>query len=340
LFPSATRAAGGPANGRDTLPQIFSDPLQNRDGTLSLRDAFSLALKHSEVVRVLDGGDVMASGVTAYDPEVRQADVQAALAAFDTNFIASLLQSRYKQPPNAFFGPGLAEPSLRDEVTFNAGFAKPLLSGGEARVLFNPSPGYLYLPQGNGDAFNPTYVGELEFSLRQPLLRGAGPEVTTAPLKIVQIKAEQSGWDLKYALMDSVRSIAEAYWQLYAARVALQSLDDVIPLLEEVVQLQEKAYRTQWVIYADVAKAHAQLHDYRQQRFALLSQMQATELRLRNLLGVPPADGWNLVPTTWPTKTSPALDAQGALELALANHPDLARQRLNVRIREVEWGLA
>lgn len=76
--------------------------------------------------------------------------------------------------------------------------------------------------------------------------------------------------------------------------------DEVIPLLEEVVHLQEEAYKTQWAIYADVAKAYAQLCDYRQQRLALQSEVVAREMQLRHLLGMPPEDGWNVIPSTPP----------------------------------------
>ena len=136
--------------------------------------------------------------------------------------------------------------------------------------------------------------------VKQPLLRGAGVEIAKAPVRIAAIKVEQSAWDFKKTVMESVRSVNEAYWDLYAARVALLSVEEVLPLLEEVVHLQEVNYQAHWVIHADVAKAYAQLHLYRQQRSQMESAALEKELRLRSLMRLPPADGFNLIPTTPP----------------------------------------
>src|SRR5207248_806998 len=75
---------------------------------------------------------------------------------------------------------------------------------------------------------------------------------------------------------------------------------------------------------------------YRQQRANLMSRVMAAELRLRNLMGLPPADGWNIIPTSPPDLTLVEINTDAALTEALANQPDLARQRLNVAIREKE----
>ena len=215
-----------------------------------------------------------------------------------------------------------------------------MITGGRAAVSFNPDPGYLFIPGSDDDSYNPTHVGELELSLRQPLLQGAGIAVNRAPIQISQVRSEQSAWEFKQAVMASVRSITVAYWDLHAARVALKSIDEVLPLLEEVVRLQEEAYKAEWTIYADVAKAYGQLHDYRQQRLDLQSEVVARELQLRHLLGLPPADGCNLIPSTPPRNGLPPIDPTDAVQQAMINQPDLARQRLNVKIREVELFVA
>ena len=66
-------------------------------------------------------------------------------------------------------------------------------------------------------------------------------------------------------------------------------------MFEEIVRLQEAAFTTEWVIEADVAKAYAQLHRAQEERLAISSDVAAVELRLRNLIGAPPADGRNLM---------------------------------------------
>jgi outer membrane protein TolC len=206
--------------------------------------------------------------------------------------------------------------------------------------MFNPDPTYLYVPSSTSSRFNPSYVGELEISVTQPLLRGAGRHVNGVPIQITRIETEQSAWEFKKAVMASVRSIAAAYWDLHASHVAIRSIDEVIPLLEEVVRLQEESYKAEWVIYADVAKAQAQLHEFRQRRLALQSSLIENELTLRNLLRLPPADGWSIIPTDDPYAAREIVDAEQAVADAMSYQPDLVRQRLETRIRELELVVA
>jgi outer membrane protein TolC len=325
----------------EQVAEIYIDPSRNRDSAMSLADALLLAMKNSEVLRVVAGGGIGASPVTTYDPAIAEERVQAALASFDTTFSTGMLYTRVNQPPNAFFGPGLSEPTRRDEATVVSSLNKSLISGGDARISFNPSPGYLYVPSGvTPGSFNPIYVGNLEFAARQPLLRGAGVQVAGAPVRVAQFKSEQTAWDFKKSVMESLRSTCEAYWDLEAARIALKSLDEMLPLLQEVVHLQEENFKAKWVIQADVAKAYAQLYYYRQQRAQYESAVVEKELALRNLLRLPPSDGCNIIPATPPTRAQIEFDLRQTVMSTYANQPDLLRQQINVRIREVEFKLA
>src|SRR5437763_13376530 len=129
--------------------------------------------------------------------------------------------------------------------------------------------------QVNDTDFNPQHVTDMTMGITQPLLRGTGLAVNSAPIKISQIRYEQSAWDFKKEVLQTCRNIADAYWELHAARVALRAIGEVLPLLEEAHDLQQKAFEAGRSIYADVAKAQSQLYTYRQQRAAQLSRVMA-----------------------------------------------------------------
>lgn len=321
-------------------PMVFSDRRCQQDATLTLPEALFAALGQSEIFRVATAGNVTAAEDTFYDLDIAQQRVTAALSEFDASFAAEFYTSRINQPPDAFFGPGLTQPDLRDEALYNFSLSKPLIRGGQAVVSYNPDPSYLFIPDADADSFNPAHVGRLELELTQPLLRGAGLEVNRVPIRISQIAANQSAWDFKKTAMAAVRSVIVEYWELHAAHVAMRSIDEVIPLLEEVVRLQEEAYKTQWVIQADVAKAHARLHEFRQERVRLEARVVASELRLRRLMNLPPVDGRNLIPVTNPTRHLPDIVPNESVRSAMLHNPDLVRQRLDIRIRELELFVA
>jgi outer membrane protein TolC len=321
------------------VPRILAS-LDGQPWQLTLNDALSIAMRNSAVVRASNGSTVAATGTTVYDPAINEAAARAALAIFDPTFQTSIFANWINQPSGELFGPGIPEQVRRNEAGVNASLVKPLLTGGKASVAYNPPLGFLYLPNGSPGFFNPLNTANIEFAATQPLLRGAGAKFTTAPIIITQIQANQSSWDLKSSVMGSVRSVMQAYWNLQAAYVGLKAIEDVLPLVEEVVRVENANFEAQRSVRADVAKAYAQLHQYREQRLAARATVIDCELQLRNLLGLEPADGRNIIPSVQPTRAPIKIDPPATMAIALSNRPDLIRQRLNVRIRELQLLIA
>ncbi len=310
------------------------------EAPMDLHEALRISLQQSGVARVQVGNTVEAARETFYDIQANEAEIVGALAAFDTTFKTDVFGNIINQPPDAFFGPGIAEPTARDELALNFGWEKQNIWGGTASANYNPIPGYLFIPGSSSGSFNPRLVSQLELFFKQPLLKGSGVAVNSAPIAISRIRTEQSAWDFKRTVMASVRSIVTAYWDLHAARVALHAVEEVLPVLEEIVRLQEEALKAEWGTYTEVAKAETQLYGFRQEYQRLQSDVLEFELRLRNLMGLIPNDGRELVPATEPLDRHLVIDTQQTLRAALDNNPDLVRQRLDVRIRTVEQMLA
>ncbi|QEG40743.1 TolC family protein [Roseimaritima ulvae] len=311
-------------------------PAERQEREMSLHEALTIAMTQPDVKRVDVDGQVAASPNTFYDIQASEARLQAALTAFDATLDSKLYTNQFKSPPNAFFGPGLTQPENRDEAAVQFGLTKPLLHGGLLSTNYNPDPGYFFLPGGTTDSFNPTYASEWQVSLKQPLLRNAGLEVNIAPIQVSQLEVEQSAWEFKNTLMASIRDVVETYWQLHATDVALREYEQVIPVLEEIVRLQRESLRAELVIAADVAKAQAKLHEYKQEYIRIQSERVTRELRLRNLLQLPPHDGYTLRTVTPPTDQQRRLDTGQAYLVAVDNQPDIVKKRLDVCIRRLE----
>ena len=326
----------------DTDVQPLSErlSLNSAPRELRLRDAIQLSLSKSDVVMTLDSGGVQIDGVTHYDPQIQWARSDAANAAFDPRLSAAYLGSRVNEPPNAFFGPGISLNTRRDEADFIASISKPWTSGATTSVGYVPPLTYLYLPFGTTSQFNPIYSSSLVFEARQPLLRGAGTQVNLAPLRIAQLRAEQSLWDVKQATLAQVRSVEEAYWDLQAALVTLDAMEFVLPLVTEVVRIERYRAQSERATHADVARASIQSDQFQQQRLQARNSVVEKELRLRNLMGMEVVDGVRLVPVDLPTREAFTLDHASAVANAIENRPDLVRQRLGVRIRELEYDVA
>lgn len=316
------------------LPSVMAVPEKNQQRTMTLDAAIATAMENSDVIRTLGGDNVVSTDITQIDPDITNASRLAAMAAFDASLQINYLANRYNDPPSTFFGPGIPANTRLDESTVTAALVKPWASGATTTIGYNPSPGYAYFPNGTSGLFNPIYSSNFELSITQPLLQGAGTNVNRAPIRVARLRADQSIWDVKAASMALVRSVTEAYWSLQASHEALRAIDDVMPSIDEVVQIQQGRFEEERTIRAEVAKAVAQQATFRQLWIAARAEAMKQELHLRNLMGLPPNDGFVIVPTDKPSHAPFNIDPAATMKLAADNRPDIMRQRLAIRIRE------
>lgn len=307
---------------------------------MSLHDAIQISLSKSEVVRTLGSSGVQIEAVTGYDPALKLQAANVSATVFDPKLTAGYVGSRINEPSGTFFGPGIPQNVRRDEGDFIASVSKSWATGATTSIGYLPPLGYLFYPLGVNNGFNPIYTSDLVVTATQPLMRGAGWTVNMAPIRIAQLKTEQSVWDCKQAVLGQVRSVESAYWDLQAALVSLDALESVLPLMSEVVRIEGQRARLEMSTIADVARASMQFDALQQQRVQARNDAIAKELRLRNLLADQLWDGSRIVPTDLPRSAPVTFDHATAMENSLQQRPDLVRQRIGVRIREMEYAVA
>lgn len=322
--PGMRAAARSPSDGRPGS--------QKRD--VSLRELISISLHSSEIVKNLSGG-VGIESATGFDPWIAETEITQQQSRFDPSVSAGLIGNQINLPPDSLFGPGLAEPTTRDEADFTARLSKRWQAGTSTTFGFEPPLGYLYLPDGADDSFNPLYASDLVLRLRQPLLRGRGKDYNVAAIRIAKIRSNQSRWDVKEAVVTQIRSIEQAYWSLQAAYSSRQVVDQVLPLAEESLRLEQLRFQVERTIYADVARARVALERLRQERIDLDLEVRRREYQLRFLVGLPIADGAALVPADRADRKPPQLEVNSVIAVAMRNRPDLHRRRLDLQTRQV-----
>ena len=295
-----------------------------------------MALQKSEIVRTLSGS-VRIEPITTLDPAIAEAEWRKEASRFDPKASAAYFGSRINQPPDSFFGPGLETNTRRDEANFAAGLEKLWPWGTTTRLTYDPSLGYLFFPQGTSSGFNPAYTTATVFELRQPLLKAGGWKVNTAPIQIAAARADQVQWEVTQVTLAQLRSITDAYWKLHAAMLALQSVESVLPLADEVVRIEQLRLEAQRSIYMDVARASVNQENLRRQRSQAQLTVVQREYDLRQLLGLPAFDGTLLTPIDIPNQVPMNFDVGTLVQTAYARRPDLNRRR--ARRLEQEWRL-
>lgn len=329
--------ANGPFMPSGTAEQHEQPPARaNPTRPLHLSDAIHRALSQTDVVRTLNGS-VEIPSITGFDPLIADAQWQSANTVFDPRLRTEYEGSQINKPPSSFFGPGIEARTLRDEGNFSAALEKDWAIGTTTRVAYDPSLGYLYFPQGTSpDEFNPSYSSDFVFEVRQPLLRGAGKDVNVAPIFIAQTRIDQSIWEVRELTLAMVRSVEEAYWDLQAAHLVRKSIEEVLPLAEEAVRVEELRFKSERSIYADVARARVQLESFQQQQLRAERDQRTKEYQLRQLIGMPVDDGTWLLPIDAPMQAIVQFDPRSVLAIALDRRPDLNRRRSRVEANEWE----
>ncbi|MEZ6141361.1 MAG: TolC family protein [Zavarzinella sp.] len=327
---SSTLAGLGTGTAR--FGQLFSDELVTFNG------------------RGVGGDDAIRA--FALDPAIAAADIEGALAKFDTQFFASMnWQKRDQLVANIFnnFNNG-------DLAQFTSGLYKPLPTGGMAGITFNTNYTRIAtVPQGFA-VINPSYQPELLVRFEQPLLRNFGVDINqllpqhpgsvsfpqsrpsggrAEGILITRMRTDQSKAQFERSLNFMLLNIENAYWQLYSAYFAKYAAEIGLYQAGITLDLFGKRKDAGFAARQDVAQTQAQFENFRGQYVNALQQVLATERQLRGLLGMPLTDGTRLIPADSPNITPFKPDWSSALAEAMNLRPELAMARNELKIQQL-----
>jgi len=187
---------------------------------------------------------------------------------------------------------------------------------------------------------NPEQRSSADISYTQPLLQGFGPRANLAPVVLARIDTERSFFQLKGAVQQQVRGVIEGYWNLVSARTSAIVRRRQV----EISQLGYRRASAQFEIGLTDASGRAQarstLAQFQAQLVAAEADVLQSEAALRNILGLPPWDEAQIVPTTEPTFERFEPDWNELVELAAQRRPDLVELKLILEADEQQLILA
>ena len=344
--------------------------IQYRDVTVG--EVLKLALENSEVLREL-GGTMLRTPETVrtrYAMGLAQTDprfgTHAALSAFDAQFKGSATFNKNDRIFNNSFFAGGVNAYDQDLHEYKAELSKRASTG--ALMIFrnvsdmdaNNAPGNLF-----AHAWNYYTEGEA----RQPLLQGGGLQYNRiagpggAPglyngILIARVNTDITQTDFEVAVRDYVSNVVNVYWDLYYAyrdlNARTQARDQALVSWRKV-----KAQLNAGNIDASKeALAREQYYRFKQEVDDSLSGrllqgtqtrngstggtlranggVQVNERRLRFMIGLPITDGTLLRPSQDPDEADVIYDWEIVMQEALARRPELRRQQLKVKRREME----
>ena len=342
------------ADGMFFEPRTVLNPGDAEPKELSLAEAKRLALANNKEIAVL-----------GYQPGEAGTNIELALAEFDTVFEFGGGWSRNEQQvSNAVQTIGtdsnaITTKSFGGQVGFGAntsggaatqpggvggqvipgantfGITKKNATGGITSVEYrldytNTRPVNAFT------AVNPAWNNRVEFRFDQPLLQGAGVEFNRSNVLIARSNHTQQIKAFETQVRTLLRDVENAYWQLYFAYQDKRSRE--VGLRQALITWQREKARENVgkSEAAQVAQTRDQYETFNAQLTISLDQLLEAERAMRLLMGLPPEDGYRLIPADPPVQAAYETNTQVALRQAMNLRPELSGQRMAIRAAELE----
>jgi outer membrane protein TolC len=304
--------------------------------------------------------------VFAYDPAIANTFTVQSLARFDALWRTTAAWNHVENPDgiDATNSPlvGVLGNGLTDTGQFRTDVLKPLPSGGVAGIGFRTDYTRAVFPFGT-TVPNPATQPGLEFTFEQPLLQGAGlfinqvrdtfpqplrapvpsqavPPPGTAPgILIARLGHDEARLEFDRRVQEVLLAVEEAYWDLLAAYWDLYSRDTGLKQAQLAWQVAKQRYDNNFIPVDDLAQIEEQFHFFRTQRLESLGRGTAgrpgvleAERRLRYVVGLPPEDGYRLIPTDVPVTQPVEPNWEEAVQTARQRRPELQQVQKEIEV--------
>jgi len=266
------------------------------------------------------------------DPAIARANLSAEEAKFENVFFAS-----YDRSNNSVFA-DLATGQPAETEAFDAGLRIPLATGGD--ISFS-SP-----LSRTGDGFNFGTPGEdwlaaLNFSMSQPLLRGAGVDANTHSIRVAGWQGQIVDARTKLESIRVLSNAEKAYWNVYSA---YRELGVRRSQYEVAVRQLERAKRRVAAGDApeiEVVRAESGIGRTLEQIIVADSNLRIRQRSLKRLMNredLPVSQATPLKPASDPNPVSLTLEGNSLAEEAVANRMEMLELELQLAIDQSEIG--
>ena len=325
----------GPSSYRDDTPDFGPDLLGFESPTepITLAEAVAAAIERDTTIRS-----------AKLRPAITRSQLIQAEAAFDWVLFANVDRSitDRERPATAIGDTPLGTVLDRsDSVTADTGVRKLLSTGGTFEVgasldvFNNATPGLTRVP-------DPARTASLDLIFNQPLLRGFGPVVALAEVRLAENEDERALEDARETLIDTITEVDRSYWTLHYFRERLLVQQRLLARGIETRDALRGRYGFD-VTDAELADAAARVESRRADLIRAQTDVRNESDRLKRLINDPNRPLMNetvLVATDSPMSVGLSFDLEEAIAGALHRRPDVRRALIDVRDQAVREGVA
>jgi outer membrane protein TolC len=321
-------------------PPVLADALQEAAKAAEEERAVLPADLPTTVSLTRDGALVMALArnrslaVARFGPSIAATGIPEARAAFDPILLATASYGRDSRPV-----------VVVDELlgTEELLASKTRRSDGSVRLSeFFPTGTEVFLSGGVSrsrvDDSIPSYAGSWSAEVNQSLLRGFGTDVNLVSLRQARNSAAASQHELRGFVMDLVRQVEDAYWNLLLAyetlkirEFSLELADEQLQLNEDFIEAGKLARGAQYSAESALAARKADLVDAQ-------AALRSRTVDLIRLLNPEHEVHWQLKLAPIDPAKVERVDLAAPISVRLADlyRPELAQSRLDLANRDLD----
>ena len=311
--PTTTTAAG-----TTTAPPVVPPDTRPKK-PLSLQEAIQAALANN-----------MTIAIRKLDPEYARQGVIQFEAAFDPLLSSNASYSESKSEPQSSF-----QASSSKVISADVGVSQTLKEGfsydatwrsfrAEEPSLINP--------------ISPYYNSTLSLSVRQPILRGFGQVYVTTQLEISKLDVATSQSVFQSTVITTLEAAVDAYWDLNSAIENYANSVQSLGLAQDLLGQNQKKVEVGTLAPIQITEARASVASRQQDVILTSAAIRNAEDNLRRIMNIPPdSPEWDmaLVPTDKPVVSGDTPDLQRSIDQAIANRPEIAQAKVDLRVREL-----
>lgn len=301
------------------VPRITDETAKLRfagveSASLTLAECRASALEHNLDLKV-----------ALVDPAIARQTLSAEEAKFEATFTTRALWSETDTPTSSELSSGQAQVGQVEP-----GVTIPLRTGGTATVSLP------YTRQKSNNSFttlNPAYESDLQFSISQPLLRGAGVRANTASIRIASYNEQASEARTKLEAIRQLAAVDRSYWRLFQARRRLEVAQQQYELADAQLKRSERRVNAGQVGEIEVTRSQAGLADRLQAIITAQNDVLTQQRELKSVINMPGLTVESktlVVPATPPDPVEYVIQQEEVLQAALANRMELLELELQL----------
>lgn len=281
--------------------------------------------------------------VERYTPDISNAELLSAQGEFDPvirlDYQYGVSETPQTSREGLATGAGTTTTKQNDLTTTLKG---KLISGTEYELLFNRQRSQFI----RKDAFDPNtggfttikdpwqYVLDTYVNITQPLLKDFGLSTNLTGIRVARVQRDSSLQDFRQNVINIVRDVQAAYWQLVLALENLRVSEESLALAQDLLRENRIRLEVGTMSPLEVIEAEAGVAQREEGVIVSRKLVKDAEDNLKRVLNLPQnVKDWDftIVPVDKPVIVEREFDQSSEIETALRNRPDYKSALMQVK---------